>query len=69
MQHLTVKHMEIFCDVIVSVILSKKVYMYTCPIPKFFRDRVISLCSLDLAPNIVLPSRRTAPLYEAYESV
>jgi hypothetical protein len=33
------------CDrqVIVSVILSKKVYMYMCPIPNGFRDRAISL--------------------------
>jgi hypothetical protein len=29
-----------------------------CPIPNGFRDRAISLySSLDLAPNIVLPSR------------
>jgi len=35
-----------------------------CPIPKGFRDRAISLTrSLDLAPNIVLHSRRTAPRY------
>jgi hypothetical protein len=33
-------------------------YMYMCPIPNGFRDRAISLyCSLDLAPNTVLPSR------------
>ena len=39
---------------------------YICPIPSDFRDRAISQYrSLDLAPNIVLPSRRTAPLYEA----
>jgi hypothetical protein len=31
--------------VIVSVIISKKVYMYMCPIPKRFRDRAISLYS------------------------
>jgi hypothetical protein len=42
----------------VSVILSKKVHMYVCPIPNGLRDRAISLySSLDLAPNIVLPSR------------
>jgi hypothetical protein len=45
-------------EVIISVILSKKVYIYLYPIPNGFRDRVISLySSLDLAPNIVLPSR------------
>jgi hypothetical protein len=29
----------------VSVVLSKKSYMYTCPIPDSFRDRAISLYS------------------------
>jgi hypothetical protein len=29
----------------VSVILSKKLYMYMCPIPNGFRDRAISLYS------------------------
>jgi hypothetical protein len=48
----------LFCQVIVSAILNKKVYMYVCPIPNGFRDTAISLYSrLDLAPNIVLPSR------------
>jgi predicted transport protein len=37
---------SIFCEVIVSVILSKKkVYMYMCSIPNGFRDRAISLYS------------------------
>jgi hypothetical protein len=31
--------------VTVSVILSKKVYMYMCPIPNGFRDRAVSLYS------------------------
>jgi hypothetical protein len=34
---------SIFWEVIVSVILRKKVYMYMCPIPNGFRDRDISL--------------------------
>jgi hypothetical protein len=34
---------SIFGEVIISAILSKKVCMYTCPIPKGFRDRGISL--------------------------
>jgi hypothetical protein len=52
----------------VSVILSKKVYMYMCPIPNCFRDRAISLYrTLDLAPKIVLCALRTEPLYEACE--
>jgi hypothetical protein len=36
---------SIFWEVIVSVILSKKVYMYLCPISNCFRDRAISLYS------------------------
>jgi hypothetical protein len=36
---------SIFWDVIVSVILSKTVYKYMCPIPNGFRDRAISLYS------------------------
>jgi hypothetical protein len=36
---------SIFWEVTVSVILSKKVYMYMCPIPNGFRDRTISLYS------------------------
>jgi hypothetical protein len=34
---------SILWDVIVSVILSKKLYMYMCPIPNGFRDIIISL--------------------------
>jgi hypothetical protein len=57
---------SIFWDVIVSAILSKKLYVYMCSIPTGFGDRAISLYSnFDLAPNIVLPSRRNAPLSEA----
>jgi hypothetical protein len=33
---------SIFREVIVSVILSKKQYMYMCPIPKGFRNRATS---------------------------
>ena len=32
---------SIFWEVIVSVILSKKLYMNMCPIPNGFRDRTI----------------------------
>lgn len=46
---------SVFWEVIVSVILSKKVYMYMYPIPNGFRDRAVSLYStLNMAPNIVL---------------
>jgi hypothetical protein len=34
---------SIFWEVIVSVMLNKRVYMYMCPIPNGFRDRDISL--------------------------
>jgi hypothetical protein len=37
------KKRSVYLEVIVSVILSKKVYMYMCPIPNGFRDRAISL--------------------------
>ena len=44
--------------------------MCVCPIPNGFQDRDISLnSSLNLAPNNVLSSRRTAPLYGACDSV
>jgi hypothetical protein len=33
------------------VILSKKVYMYMCPIPNGFQDRVISLYSSKIVNN------------------
>jgi hypothetical protein len=33
---------SILWEVIVSVILSKNIYMYTCPIPNSLRDRAIS---------------------------
>jgi hypothetical protein len=36
---------SIFSDVVVSVILTKKVYMYTCPVPNGFRDRAVLLYS------------------------
>jgi hypothetical protein len=36
---------SVFWEVTVPVILSKKLYMYMCPIPNGFRDRAISLYS------------------------
>jgi hypothetical protein len=36
---------SIFWEITVSVILSKKLYMYMCPIPSGFRDTAISLYS------------------------
>jgi hypothetical protein len=34
---------SVFWEVIVSVILRKKMYMFMCPIPNDFLDRAISL--------------------------
>jgi hypothetical protein len=39
------KERQIFWEVIVSVFISKKLYIYMCPIPNGFRDRAISLYS------------------------
>jgi hypothetical protein len=58
---------SIFCEVIVSVILRKKVCMNMCPIPNGFRYLARSI--LNLAPIIFLPSRHNAPQSEARESV
>jgi hypothetical protein len=58
---------SIIWEVIVSVILRKKVYMNMSPIPNGFRQLARSI--LNLASNIFLPSRRNAPLSEACESV
>ena len=61
---------SIFWEVIVSVILSKILYMNMYPIPNGFQDRAIWLYSgLAWVPSIVLPSRPAAPLSEACESV
>jgi hypothetical protein len=39
---------SIFWEVIVSVILSKKLYMYMCPTPNGFQDTAISLYSSNI---------------------
>jgi hypothetical protein len=36
---------SVFWEVTVSAILSKKLYMYMCPIPSGFRDTAVSLYS------------------------
>jgi hypothetical protein len=45
------KKRSIFRDVIISIILIKKVYMYMCPIPNGFRDRATSLYSSQIVDN------------------
>jgi hypothetical protein len=42
---MTQEERSVFWEVTVSVILSKKMYIYMYPIPNGFRDRAISLCS------------------------
>jgi hypothetical protein len=37
------EEMSIFLEVTVSAILSKKVNVYRCPIPSFFRDGAVSV--------------------------
>jgi hypothetical protein len=55
----------LFWEVILSVILSQKLYMNMCPIPNGFRDRAVCLYSgLAWAPSIVGPSRLASPLSE-----
>jgi hypothetical protein len=44
----------LFWEVILSVILSKKVYMYMCPLPNGFRDRAISLYSAEIVYKIAM---------------
>jgi hypothetical protein len=62
--------MSVFLEVIVWAILNKIMCVSMFPIPNGFRDRAVSLYkSLDLAPKIALHYRRTAPLYEKFESV
>ena len=46
--------MSIFWEVKVSVILTKKVCMYMCPIPNGFRDRAISLHSCKIVDKEIL---------------
>ena len=46
--------MSIFCDVIVSVILNKKLFMYMRPIPNGYRDRAMSLYSCKIVDQEVL---------------
>jgi hypothetical protein len=58
---LSQEEMSMFWEVTVSVILNKKVYMYTCPIPNGFRDRDISLySSLVKTSNTPCPHTRVA---------
>jgi hypothetical protein len=48
MYRMSEKEKPEFLELTVSMILSKKEYMFLCPIQNSFRDRVISLCSSTL---------------------
>jgi hypothetical protein len=50
---------SIFCEVILSVSLNKKVYMYMCPIPNGFQDRAVSLYSTLYTVHCTLYRRAT----------
>jgi len=51
---LSQEEMSILWEVIVSVILNKRVCMYMRPIPNFFRDRAISLYSCKVVDKEIL---------------
>jgi hypothetical protein len=56
---------SVFWEIIVSVILSEKVFIYVCPTSNSFWVRAITLYrNLVLVPNIDLPSQHTAPVSE-----
>ena len=46
--------MSMFWEVTVSVILSKKLYMYICPVPNGFWDRAISLYRCKIVDKEIL---------------
>ena len=48
------EEISIFWEVIVLVFLSKKVYIYMCPIPDGFRDRAISPYSCKIVSKEIL---------------
>jgi hypothetical protein len=61
---------SIFWEVIVSVILSKKLYVYMCPIPNVFRDGAISLYSSKIVEEKeILPTDSNAAIYYSSDRV
>jgi hypothetical protein len=54
---------SIFWEVTVSVILSKKVYMYMCHIPNGFRDRAVSLYSSKIVDKKEITMSVCLPIY------
>jgi hypothetical protein len=61
---------SIFWEVTVSVILSKKLCMYLCPIPNGFRDGVISLYSSKIVhQKEILPTVSNTGIYCSSDKV
>ena len=54
MHRVSQEEMSLFWEVIVSVILSKRMYMYICPIPNGFRVRAISLYNCKIVDKEIL---------------
>jgi len=48
------EELSIFWELVVWVILSKKLYMYMCPIPNGFRERAVSLYSFKTVDKDIL---------------
>jgi hypothetical protein len=54
----------------VSVILSKKLYMYMCPVPNGFRDRAISLYSSNIVDKkAILRTDSNTGIYHSSDKV
>jgi hypothetical protein len=60
---------SIIWEVVVLVILSKKVYMYMCPIPNGFRDRTVSLYSSKIVKKEILRTVSNTSIYCSSEKV
>jgi hypothetical protein len=60
---------SVFWELIVSAILSKKVYMHMCPIPNGFRDRAISLHSSKIVDKQILRTVSNTDIYCSSDKV
>jgi hypothetical protein len=60
---------SIFWEAIVSIILSKKVYVCMCPIPNGFKDRAISLYSFKLLIRKILRTVYNIGIYCSSDKV
>jgi hypothetical protein len=60
---------SIFWEVTLSVIASKDVYMYMCPIPNSFRGRDISLNSPEIVKKEILRTVSNTGIYCSSDKV